>query len=143
MKGPNTEFLIRAASGAGDEQLLQKFDHRSVSPTDWSRDGRFVLYVDRKDSRTLGDLWLVNMEGERKPIKFLGTQFDEGSAKFSPDGRYVAYVSDESGHSEVYVVTFPDPSGGKWPISSGGRYQPRWRRDGKELVYLAGDPSLR
>jgi eukaryotic-like serine/threonine-protein kinase len=140
-RGSGANFSIKTANGAGTEQQLLTFDYRTVAPTDWSRDGRFVIYANRNDPNQLGDLWLLDMNGERKPTKFLGTQFDEGSAKFSPDGRYVAYVSDESGHLEVYVVTFPDPNQGKWPISNGGGYQPRWRRDGKELLYLAGDPS--
>jgi eukaryotic-like serine/threonine-protein kinase len=72
---------------------------------------------------------------ERKPFPFVQTPFSEGLGRFSPNGRRVAYNSNESGRLEVYVVPFP-MAGGKWQISTGGGEQPRWRRDGKELFYL-------
>src|SRR5207244_4163170 len=97
-------------------------------------------------SKTKRDLWVLTMVGEHKTTKFLQTEFNETDAKFSPETqgapRYVAYVSDESGKYDVYVTTFPDPKAGKWPISSGGGYQPRWRRDGKELLYFSSDGKL-
>jgi hypothetical protein len=73
------------------------------------------------------------MIGEHKPEPFLVTGFSESDGAFSPDGHFIAYVSDETGEPEVYVRSFPASAGGKWRISSGGGYQPRWRRDGKEL----------
>jgi hypothetical protein len=76
-----------------------------------------------------------------KPVPFLQTVSDEREGKFSPDGRFVAYVSDESGTYEVYVASFPEPSL-RVPISNGGGSQPRWRRDGKELLYFTGDRKL-
>ena len=138
-------FFMKSANGAGDEEPLLKFDQGGGSPKDWSSDGRFVIYS-HNDPKTKRDLWVLNMEGEHKTTKFLQTEFNEGDAKFSPEAqagpRYIAYVSDESGKDEVYVTTFPDPKAGKWPISSGGGYQPRWRRDGKELLYFTGEGKL-
>ncbi len=79
--------------------------------------------------------------GKAKPYPFLGTEFIEGSGQFSPDGRWVAYQSNESGRSEVYVAPFPGP-GGRWRISTAGGRLPRWRRDGKEIFYIAGNQML-
>jgi Tol biopolymer transport system component len=91
------------------------------------------------------------MEGERKPFVFLNASFEERAGQFSPDGRWVAYVSTESGRHEIYVRPFPgQPSagavdaraGGQWQVSTAGGIQPRWRRDGKELYYIAPDGKL-
>ncbi len=76
------------------------------------------------------------LEGERKPVPYLQTEFNEQQAKFSPDGRWVAYDSDESTRPEVYVQPYP-PTGAKWMISKNGGAHPMWRRDGKELFHLA------
>jgi hypothetical protein len=74
----------------------------------------------------------------RKPISYLSGPFNEKQAQFSPNGRFVAYASDESGKFEIYVQPFPDPAGGKWPISSGGGVEPRWSTQGDELFYFSG-----
>jgi hypothetical protein len=87
------------------------------------------------------DVWVLPLAGDRKPQVFLNTGFDEGQGQFSPDGRWVAYVSNESGQYEIYVRPFPGP-GGQWQISDAGGMQPRWRPDGKELYYLALDGRL-
>jgi hypothetical protein len=81
------------------------------------------------------------MSGGLEPFPFLQTEFNESQAQFSPDGKWIAYTSDESGAPEVYVQTFPVP-GGKRRISTSGGSQPRWRQDGKELFYIAGDRKL-
>jgi hypothetical protein len=78
------------------------------------------------------------MTGDRKPIPYLQTEFVETDGHFSPDGRFVAYQSNASGISQVYVQPFPNPAGGKWMVSKDGGIQPRWRRDGKELYFLEG-----
>ncbi|PYS43156.1 MAG: hypothetical protein DMG14_01670 [Acidobacteria bacterium] len=138
-------LFTKLANGAGEEELLLKFSQGGGSAKDWSSDGRFVIYS-VNDPKTKRDLWVLNMDEEHKTTKFLQTDFSENDAKFLPElkgsPRYVAYVSDESRKDEVYVTTFPDPKNGKWPISSGGGYQPRWRRDGKELLYFSGDGKL-
>ena len=82
------------------------------------------------------------MDGDRKAQPYLRSDFNENTGQFSPDGRYVAYSSDQSGTFEVYVSSFPDPNTVRVPISHRGGYQPRWRRDGKELLYLTGDGKL-
>jgi Tol biopolymer transport system component len=107
---------------------------------DWSPDGRFVIYR-TVDPKTNYDLWILPLHGDRKPFPFLVTRFQELDAQFSPDGRWVAYASNESGRFETYVQPFPGP-GGKWQVSDNGGVQPRWRRDGKELFYVAADSKL-
>jgi dipeptidyl aminopeptidase/acylaminoacyl peptidase len=107
----------------------------------WSRDGRFILYSS-VSPKTRSDIWALPLAGERKPFPVVQTSAEEGSGQFSPDARWVAYVSNESaGRAEVYVTTFPEPSG-KWQISTMGGNQPRWRADGKELFYVAPDLRL-
>jgi len=135
------DLYEKASSGASNEGLLLKTSE-SKRPLDWSRDGRFILYQSpqRTDSRTNLDLWVLPTFGDRKPTPFLHTSFNERWARFSPDGKWIAYVSDESSREEVYVQPFP-PSGGKWQISTAGGTEPRWRGDGKELFYISGAPS--
>jgi Tol biopolymer transport system component len=112
-----------------------------LQPTDWSRDGRFIVYG-RRDSKTQWDLWVVNATGEdRKPAIYLRTPFNEHQGHLSPDGRWMAYGSDESGRWEAYVGEFPG-GGSRWQISAGGGVEPRWRPDGKELFYVSPDGTL-
>jgi Tol biopolymer transport system component len=138
----------KASSGAGGEQLLLPSDRpdREAWATDWSRDGRFVLFS-RGDmaNYTEDDIWVLPLIGERKPILFLHAAAAAFDAHFSPDGHWVAYTSKESGTPDVYVVPFDTARflngagagpAGKWQISSGGGSSPRWRRDGKELFYI-------
>ncbi|PYU18189.1 MAG: hypothetical protein DMG32_26500 [Acidobacteria bacterium] len=115
-------------------------DNVNKYPASWSPDGRFILYVST-GTTTGNDLFVLPLSGDRKPVPFLQTRFNEASGQFSPDGRWVAYQSDESGKYEVYVAPFPGP-GGKWQISTGGGIQPRWGRDGTEILYLALDNKL-
>jgi Tol biopolymer transport system component len=129
----------RLSSGAGGEELLLSSD-TSKYVTDWSPDGRFIAY-EEMGSGTGSDLWVLPLSGDRKPIPFLRTEFYEGQGQFSPDGRWMAYVSNESGRAEVYVQAFP-ASGGKWQISTAGGFFPRWRGDGKELFYRAADRKI-
>ena len=84
---------------------------------------------------------VLPMGGERKPVVFLKTAFDERSPQFSPDGRWVAYQSNESGMNQIYVRPFPG-AGGQWQVSTAGGIQVRWRHDGKELYYIAPDGKL-
>jgi Tol biopolymer transport system component len=133
------DLYQKASSGAGAEEVLLE-DNRDKFPTSWSPDGRFILYR-TAGAQTREELFLLPLSGDRKPIPFLSTRFDEGFGQFSPDGRWVAYRSNESGRNEVYVVPFPGP-GGKWQISTAGGDRPRWRRDGNEILYLAPDNKL-
>ena len=137
----------KPASGEKDEEVLLKSSEDKTA-TSWSRDGRFLLYT-VLHPKTKNDIWVLQMEGGKKPVPFLITEFNEQNARFSPDGHWVAYVSDESGRSEIYVRSFSMNStgtavepGSKWPISSGGGGQPRWRNDGRELYYASPDAKL-
>jgi dipeptidyl aminopeptidase/acylaminoacyl peptidase len=128
-------------SGAGKEEIL--LPNKSTSTLwvlDWSRDGRFILYA-ASDPKTKVDLWYLPTAGDRKPVQWLQTEFNETQGQFSPDGRWVAYTSDESGAEQIYVRPFP-ASGRKWPISNSGGWQPRWSGDGKELFYVTPDRRL-
>ena len=127
----------KLSSGAGNDELLFKSGDAKL-PNDWSPDGRYILYQERSPS---WDLWVLPLFEERKPVIFLQTDFAESYGRFSPDGRWITYVSNESGKREVYVRGFP-ASGGQWQISNGGGEQPHWRRDGKELFYVSPDKEL-
>jgi eukaryotic-like serine/threonine-protein kinase len=93
------------------------------------------------DQKTANDLWLLPLNGDRKPVPYLQTPFDETGAHFSPDGRWMAYQSNESCRFQIYVQTVP-PSGTKYQISSSGGIEARCRRDGKELFYVSADQKL-
>jgi serine/threonine protein kinase/Tol biopolymer transport system component len=140
----------KAASGAGQDTLLLESGYNKV-PSDWSRDGRFILYHET-NPKTKNDVWVLPVaesvaapggasSGEPKPFPFLQTEADEFGATMSPNGRWVAYVSDESGRYEVYVQSFPG-GGGTRQVSTGGGTAPRWRRDGQELFYYASDGKM-
>jgi dipeptidyl aminopeptidase/acylaminoacyl peptidase len=131
----------KAASGAGEETLLLKTDY-TKAPTDWSRDGRFIIYRER-DPKTKWDVWVlpVTGSGEAKPFPVVRTEANEITGTLSPDGRWLAYASDASGEYEVYVQSFPE-GGGKRQVSTGGGNYPRWRGDGRELFYYAADGKL-
>jgi len=137
----------KSASGVRDEELLLKSSDAKY-PMNWSPDGRFLLYVMLNPKTSKRDLWVLPLEGEKTPFPLLSTEFNHADGKLSPDGRWVAYTSDESGRDEVYVRTFaPETSAaasdeGKWLISIGGGSEPRWRSDGKELYYLAPDRKV-
>jgi serine/threonine protein kinase/Tol biopolymer transport system component len=133
------DLYQKASSGAGTEEVLLE-DNRDKSPQSWSPDGRFILYTS-SGPPTGDDLFVLPLSGDRKPVPFLQTPFNEYDGQFSPDGRWVAYGSDESGKDEVYVAPFPGP-GGKWQISTAVGTYPRWRRDGTEIFYLAPDNKL-
>jgi Tol biopolymer transport system component len=124
--------------GGQERPLLQS--NNPKRPCDFSPDGRLLLY--REDDRdTLGDLKVLPLFGERLPRAFMATRFDEQSGAFSPDGRWVAYSSDESGRQEIYVASFPEPTR-RYRVSSQGGTNPRWSRDSREFFYLAGGKSM-
>jgi Tol biopolymer transport system component len=113
-----------------------------AQPTDWSLDGEYIAYTEGlNDPLTGQNIWFLPLAGDRKPIPFLRTRFNEGRARFSPNRRWVAYESDESGRYEIYVRAF-DGSGEKTRISIDGGTRACWRRDGTELFYLSGDNQL-
>ena len=118
-----------------EEELVS--EKTTYNAADWSRDGRFFIF-EETTANSGRDIWLLPLEGERKPRPLLQTRFYEASPRLSPDGRWLAYASDESGRFEVYVQPFPGP-GGKWQISTDGGATPIWARDGKELFYRSGN----
>ena len=114
----------------------------NVAVTDWSDDGRFIIF--EQDS-CLGcdmDVWVLPRAEGAEPYRFAATSFDEYSGVLSPDGRWMAYVTFESGICEVVVQPFADPAAGKWQVSANGGWAPRWSPDGRELYYLALDGKL-
>jgi eukaryotic-like serine/threonine-protein kinase len=131
-KGPGLRDIFWKASGgaAAEELLLEDAGDKAVEA--WSADGKLLLY--NVGSR---DTYAVPVSGDRKPYPVLKASFPQDHASLSPDGHWLAYVSQESGRREVFVQTFP-PAGGKWQISNGGGTEPSWRRDGKELFFLGG-----
>ena len=122
------------------EELVFKEDSRTIFQSDWSKDGKYIVYRKRGE-KTASDLWLLPLSGDRQPKPYLATQFAEDWGKVSPDGRWLAYQSNESGRNEIYVQAFPEP-GRKVIVSKGGGILPRWRRDGRELYYVAPDDKL-
>jgi Tol biopolymer transport system component len=129
----------KVSSSAGNDEALLKSPVAKIT-FDWSMDGRYIIYG-VVDPKTSWDLWVLPLQDLSKPVPFLQSNFDESKAKFSPNGRWVAYVSNESGANEVCVRPFP-VAPGKWQVSTAGGEQPRWRRDGKELFYLSADHKL-
>ena len=137
----------KATNGAGSDELVYK-GGQGLAVNQWSGDSRFVIF-NMADSQTKNDLWLLPMTGDRKPIPWIRSVFNETGGRISPDGRFVAYRSDESGGNEVYVQPFnptadsgTSAAGGKWMVSRGSLGMARWRNDGKELFYLAADGKV-
>lgn len=125
-------IYVKNAGGATPEELLLKSEF-PVVPADWSSDGKYIVYSE-VNPKTRADIWILPVSGERQPFPALQTPFQEAGAQISPDGRWIAYESTESGTYDVYVQSFP-ASGNKWKISNNGGYRPQWRRDGQELLY--------
>ena len=133
-----TDIILVRADGGGEEQVLVATSENETV-FDWSRDGKYLLY-DRLDPETGIDLWYLERDADGDgwtPHPFLRTPFDETMPRFSPDGRYVAYASNESDQNEVYVQRFPG-GGRKITVSISGGEQVRWSRNGKELFYVEG-----
>jgi Tol biopolymer transport system component len=135
-----TDLYQKNTNGAGGDELLLKTGATGAQATDWSSDGRVLVY-EAAGSKTSYDLWVLPLVGDRTPRPFLQTGFVETQGQLSPDGRWMAYNSDETGVHEVWVQSVP-ASGAKWQISTEGGSEPRWRRDGSELFYVAGTGML-
>jgi len=136
-RGGNPDIFSKPAGGNGEPALLVGTPLVELAP-DWSPDQRFLIYM-AVSPETKGDLLYRERGKDGKlgePVVFLKTPFNEGAPRFSPDGRFVVYMSDESGQPEIYVRDFPNGAN-KWQISAQGGLAPRWRRDGKEIFYIA------
>jgi serine/threonine protein kinase/Tol biopolymer transport system component len=133
-------IFMKAANGAGgDEQVLK--GPMPMRPTDWSPDGKWLAYQ-VSDPKTRQDVWLLPLAaGDRTPKPLAATTFDEAAAQFSPDGRYVAYLSNESRRMEIYIQSLAS-GGGKWQVSTNGGFYPRWPREASELYYLSFDGAM-
>src|SRR5262249_28042153 len=131
-------YVKTVGSGASEEVLLE--NRNAKCAVDWSKDGRYLLYyeVSEKGEPTADrDLWALRLTGsDRKVIRVSNSPFDEIGGQYSPDGQFVAYETNESGRFEIVVQRFPEATG-KLQISTNGGRQPRWRRDGKELYFVA------
>jgi serine/threonine protein kinase len=144
LRSGNTQLLIKQVDGARPDEVMGLPSGGGVKiPCDWSSDGRFVLYKQFDEITGTTDLWVVPMDGPgpASPFPVVRTAYDERDGQFSPDGGWIAFESDESGAPEIYLQPFPGP-GAKLRISTGGGSQVRWRRDGKEIFYLATDNSF-
>lgn len=135
----------KRADGTGDMTVLldsvaAKLPPGWKQPTSWSPDGQLIVF-ELLDPKTSYDIWAVPLNGDRKPRPLLQTEFQELEGQISPDGRWLAYASNETRRLEIYVRPL-SASAGKWQISTGGGSYPRWRRDGKELFYLSRDRKL-
>jgi Tol biopolymer transport system component len=128
----------RAANGGTDEVLTPPLRNAQTRPEDWSRDGRYLVET---AGGAQGDLWVQPLFGDKKPFPYLATPSIERQARLSPDGKWLAYSSDESTRSEIYVQSFPMP-GSKAQISIDGGNKPVWSRDGKELYFISADRKM-
>jgi Tol biopolymer transport system component len=139
-------IYLKPANGSASEEPITPAPGitHSQYPCDWSRDGRYLLYTEIGGG-TGADLWVLPMTPgapeSRKPVPFLQSPFNKKVGNFSPDVKWIAYTSDESGRDEVYVRGFPGASG-RFQISNNGGAEPRWREDGRELYYRAPDGKL-
>jgi hypothetical protein len=161
-KGPG-DLYEKLAAGSEEEKLLLE-SPAIKAPTDWSPDGRSIAFMStereneetqkeeeeketekrdgmrEKEEKRNSDLWVLSV-ADRKAVPYLKTPFNERAGQFSPDGRWIVYSSDESGREEIYVQSFPTP-GERRRISAGGGSLPRWRRDGKEILYVVSGRTL-
>jgi Tol biopolymer transport system component len=128
------DLYQKLSSGAASEELLLNTPNDKHA-VDWSRDGKYILYESINAETKTDDLWVLPTFGDKKPIPFLTSPFHERRGRFSPDGKWIAYTSNESGQDQIYIQPFP-PNGGKWQVSTSGGFEPRWRADGKELYYI-------
>jgi Tol biopolymer transport system component len=134
-----TTIYQKSSNGTSLEEPLVSSPELKYSPQ-WSPDGQSIIYS-QVNAKTNSDLYVLSLGGERKPTSLLQTTFIEAQARFSPNGRWIAYISNETGQFQVYVDSFP-ATGAKLAISIGGGSQPQWRADGKELYYYTPDRKL-
>ena len=131
------DLYIKGTEGTTPERLLLKTD-RDKYVTGWSADGRYLTFTTTADPKTKADLWLLPLFGDRQPVSVARTEFRETSGSFSPDARWIAYQSDETGRFEIYARPL-DGSAGKSGVSVNGGSSPIWSRDGKTVYFMSID----
>ena len=138
--GGISQISARAADGSGSVQTILASTDASEAPTSLSADGRYLIYDRRAltGTQTSHDLWILPLFGDGKPFPIVQTPFDDGNGVVAPNGKWMAYQNNESGHTEIYITAFPG-GGAKWQVSTSGGISPHWRRNGKELFFL--DPA--
>jgi Tol biopolymer transport system component len=134
------DIFVRSSTGAGQDNSVLASEHNKFL-TDWSPDGRWLLYSDQDPKTRIADLMIVSMTGERKPQLIAHSGADNREGRFSPDGRWIAWTDDQSGRQQVYVQSFP-AGADRIQISTNGGNHPQWREDGRELFYLAPGGAL-
>jgi eukaryotic-like serine/threonine-protein kinase len=127
------DVYVKALGATGPDQLLEH-DSLRRNPTDWSRDGKYII-EEVADPKTKSDIWVLPLSGDRKSFPYLNSEVIEERGRLAPNGLWLAYVSNETGKREIYVQSFPKP-GGKKQITTSGGYRPIWSRDGKELYFF-------
>jgi Tol biopolymer transport system component len=131
------------ANGAGQEQRLTDGPNAKI-PGDWSKDGRHLIYTESHPENQR-DLWVLPLEradgAPGKPFPFLTTTDGEFDARFSPDGKWIAFISNTTGGFRVYIRAFPGGPPGQWPVSSGNATDLAWTKNGKELLYHSPNPG--
>jgi hypothetical protein len=135
------DLYEKAVSGMAQDKVVLATGN-DKRPSQWSRDGRFIVYQEN-DPKTKWDIWVLPMDtgADLKPVPFLHSEFNELHGQLSPDDHWMAYTSDKTGQREVYVVAFPSGEGER-NISIAGGEQPRWRGDGKELLFVGEDGKM-
>jgi Tol biopolymer transport system component len=137
-EGP-TMYARIADGSAPERQVLPPEKGFARSPRAYSSNGQFLAYVQSITGGAPWDLWVLPLSGGGKPFAYVASQFDEFSGVISPDGRWMAYATTETGPSQIVVQPFPNPAAGKWQVSMNGGAYPRWRQDTKELYYVAAN----
>jgi len=139
-RGANGDIYRRALGGTAEDEPLDT-DDLIKRPTDWSRDGKFIIEETNAAGQSRNDIWMLPTSDDKKPAPVLHSGFGESHGRLSPDGRWLAYRSDESGRNEIYVVSFPTPTA-KSKVSTGGGSWPVWSRDGRELYFESASRKL-
>jgi Tol biopolymer transport system component len=137
--GPR-DIYEKPANGAGEEKALYQSSIPFKNLSQWSPDGKHLVF-DQPDAATGWDVWLLPADGDRTPTPLVRSPFNETGGQFSPDGRWIAYFSDESGKQECYVQSFPG-LGSKYQVSTSGGFGSQWSKDGKELFILSLDGTV-
>jgi serine/threonine protein kinase len=139
---PLSDIYWKASDGTGEAEKLASSPDRALFPWSWSKDGKTLVIMEATESPLQNDIGILSMEGDhtRKPL--LQVKHGEDAFRISPDGRWMAYESNESGKQEVYVRPFPDVNKGRWTVSTSGGNSPLWSPDGRELFYHIADAAM-